>query len=587
PVRDYFGHAFWQTDELGQGRAFYRPLTILSLAIDHELYGDGAGGYHLSNLLLHLLSTVLLFRLLRVRGASSHAATLGAALWSLHPRLTEAVAWISGRTDVLATFFVLGALLVQARPTLLRRLACALLLFFGLLCKEVALAGVAAVLVLELGTTGSWSARARRALPTLLAFVAYSILRVHASGIASARSVPLGTLLLRATAALGQYFVMFLVPWWPNTQIGQLSTPRTGYAVLGCALLLGLCALLIRARKRLRPESWSALTLGGVGLGVVLHVVPFSINVVAADRFLYLPLVGLALLLTPAAVALEGAKIKVLACACALVSLSFAVATFERAKAWADELELWTKTYRDNPENEFLACAQLGRLYVHARLFSYALSLYQGCSAVTPVRRFVLLNNGASVLARTGRYREALTLLNGLDEVAQRTPLVALNQALFSTYLNDFAGARAALARALLADPKSERGLLFQQQLPALERARQQLDALPNDTPAVERARQLQSLGLTAEAVRTWQSALASGALASAQFREGVEFVLEQADAATVEALHRDYSTYFAQPANASLEAAYSEQRRSSQRLLSAWPSLGLPLLALSARVGS
>ncbi len=157
---------------------------------------------------------------------------------------------------------------------------------------------------------------------------------------------------------------------------------------------------------------------------------------------------------------------------------------------------------------------------------------------------------------------------------------MALNQALIAGYLNDFGAARAALSRALSADPKSENARLLERQLPELERARTELDALTSNAPAVERAHRLQALGLTAEASQVWQLALASGSLSDDQRRAGLSFVLEQGDAASVEALHSRYSALFARPENGSLEAAYRERHDLSQRLLAVWPSLGLPLLS-------
>jgi protein O-mannosyl-transferase len=585
PLRDYFGHGFWQTDELGRGRAFYRPLTILSLAIDHELYGDGAGGYHLSNLVAHVVSTALLFRLLCVRGASGPAAALGAALWSLYPRLTEAVAWISGRTDVLATCFVLAALIVQARPGVARRIACGFLLFLGLLCKEVALAGVGAVLVLELVPAGALLARAWRVVPALLALGGYALLRALASGVTATTAVPLGTLLFRASAALGQYFVMFLTPWSPNVQIGQLSKPNPAHAVLGCVVLLALGVLLIRLSGRLTLAAWSALTLSALGLGLVLHIVPFFSNVIAADRFLYLPLAGIVLFLTPALATLVQANANELAAACALLSLSFVGATFLRAAAWADEVTLWSKTFRDNPDNQHVACTQLGRLYAGAGLLTQALSLYRGC-AVTSNSRFILLSNAAAVLARAGRYREALAQLDDLGEPARQKPLVILNQALLYAQLADFGAARAAVARALNVDPHSASALSLSRQLPSVERARQQLDAMPNSAPALERARLLRDLGLSSEALRAWQQAFASGSLSREQFREGLTFALGQGDEATVELLHREYPAQFEPAQSQELTRAYSARHELSLQLLAIWPSLGVPLRALPGADG-
>lgn len=576
---DYFGQGFWQSDDLGQGRTYYRPLIILSLAVDHRLFGDSPGGFHATNLFVHLLSTVLLFRLLRVRGTGGYAAVLGAALWALHPRLTEAVAWISGRTDVLASFFVLAALLALSRATLVGRIACALLLLLGLLCKEIALAGVAAVLLVELVGTGSWLARFRRALPSLLSLSCYLILRAQAAGVSTA-SAGLGRF-QRTTAAVGHYFAMLLTPWLPNTQIGDLSEPRTSYVALGCVVLLALGWWTVyRVRTGYRPSATllAPLALTVVGFGLVLHVVPLSLNVVAADRFLYLPLIGLTLLLTPVLAGLP--KPRLLAGAASLLALSFGAATFVRANTWSDEVELWTTTFHDNPGHRGLACSELGRLYARAGLFAQAYSIDQRCETRTLIR-LILINNAATLLARAGHYREAIQLLGGLDPAARREPVFSLNLALFRSYLNDFAGARAALAAALQIDPTYADGLALAARLPELQSRRRHADALSEASAPVERARLLGKLGLAVEALHAWQTALANPALSRAEFEEGMWFALAEGDAVTIANFRRQYRARFADSAAPLLELAFDTQRELAERLLLAWPGLNLPLLSL------
>ena len=83
----------------------WNPLTWLSLMFDYQLHGLNAGGYHLTNLILHLLSALLLFWLFnRMTGAIWRSAFV-AALFALHPLHVESVAWISERKDVLSVFF--------------------------------------------------------------------------------------------------------------------------------------------------------------------------------------------------------------------------------------------------------------------------------------------------------------------------------------------------------------------------------------------------------------------------------------------------------------------------------------------------
>ena len=84
---------------------FWHPLTWLSLMLDYQLYGLNAGGYHMTNLILHILSTLLLFWLFnRMTGAIWKSAFV-AAFFALHPLHVESVAWIAERKDVLSAFF--------------------------------------------------------------------------------------------------------------------------------------------------------------------------------------------------------------------------------------------------------------------------------------------------------------------------------------------------------------------------------------------------------------------------------------------------------------------------------------------------
>src|ERR1043165_9621120 len=83
----------------------WHPLTWLSHMLDAELFGPGAAGPHFTNLLLHILNSVLLFLLLRQMTKAHWQSAIVAALFALHPLHVESVAWISERKDVLSAFF--------------------------------------------------------------------------------------------------------------------------------------------------------------------------------------------------------------------------------------------------------------------------------------------------------------------------------------------------------------------------------------------------------------------------------------------------------------------------------------------------
>lgn len=331
-------------------RNFYRPLVKASFVADLHVWGLSPTGFHLTNLALHVLNTVLLFLLLLRHAARLSIAFFLAAAFGLAPRLTEAVAWISGRTDVLAATFCLLALLVAASPrspsTSWTRWASAFLVLLGLLSKESALAGVVALATHEwLASRGESAAnRMSRLVPVVIALTVYAGLRWTAMSAVQTTSVVMrfvpGERLAASLEAVGRYLTMIALPWFPATQIGIPSEPVWPLVVLAAiGLASGLWAAL-RCRRTVSrcPVGWSLLL---VPLALVAFV-PLPMNVVAADRFLYLPLAGLALLLPnvltqttrlPTALRTTGVPLFVLA--------SFAAATYVRVPTWNSDISLW------------------------------------------------------------------------------------------------------------------------------------------------------------------------------------------------------------------------------------------------------
>src|SRR3984893_6200121 len=103
------------SDLRGSGGLFYRPLFWLSLAIDEKLWGLNPVAFHLTNVLLHWLSGLFLFLLLRPLLMSSLSSALTSLLWMCLPINSEAVAWISGRPYCLAACFLLLGMLLAER----------------------------------------------------------------------------------------------------------------------------------------------------------------------------------------------------------------------------------------------------------------------------------------------------------------------------------------------------------------------------------------------------------------------------------------------------------------------------------------
>ena len=120
---------------------FWHPLTWLSHMLDVELYGLWAGGHHLTSLLLHLASTVLLFLVLAAMTGANAPSAAVAALFALHPLHVESVAWVAERKDVLSGLLwvlTMGTYAWYARDPSRRRYGLLLVIFaLGLAAKQM------------------------------------------------------------------------------------------------------------------------------------------------------------------------------------------------------------------------------------------------------------------------------------------------------------------------------------------------------------------------------------------------------------------------------------------------------------------
>ena len=402
PLWDYFARPFWSSPlDSEAARAFYRPIVTLSYRLDHLIAGDVPLAFHATNVLLHVAATGLLFAWMRRLGASSLAAAAATLAWSLHPRSTESVTWIAGRTDVLAWLFVLGAMLAWPDPasppnrrSIARATAASMLLFLGLLSKEVAVVGVLAIGIAELTRARDGAARAKRLAPLAIAVALYGALRHHALRAEHAVSPEPPSRVYTALAALGTYARMVVDPR-PNAQIGLAVQPGAVAAVVGAVVAaLAVWALVHATRNRL---SWLApLSLSLAAIALVLHVVSLPVSVLAADRFLYVPLAGLAAAGALASARVPRAYTRALGMAAGLIIALFAWRTVERIDDWRDELRFWVVTARSADRDNTLPVMELAGVLYRAKRFEDALLLYGtiaehgGAASADPSKRSAL-----------------------------------------------------------------------------------------------------------------------------------------------------------------------------------------------------
>jgi hypothetical protein len=341
-VVDVFAHhAMWSADQPEVAISTYRPLALATLAVDWQLWHTGPAGYHATNVLLHVLATLALFlALLRLVG-DARAAALLALLFALHPANAEAVAWINGRSEMLALGF--GALAIWAACTQ-RFVLVGVALLAAMLGKETGVVFVPVAVAL------ASERRARAVLAAALALAAYVSLRALALGHGT---LPLHT--GSALATLGPVWarttVAALVPWrrapielstW-NASLTPVA--RAAWAIAGAALAAAALALAARPGPRRRLAAIAlAWWLGATAL--VAPIAALDYPWPGLGRWLYVGLPGLLLVAALAARTLPPRACITLA---AIVGALYVVGAERSIATWHDDEALYSSMVAETP----------------------------------------------------------------------------------------------------------------------------------------------------------------------------------------------------------------------------------------------
>ncbi len=339
--------------------ANWHPVTWLSHMLDVQLFGMNAGPQHVTNLILHILNALLLFGLLyRMTGAWGRSAFV-AGLFALHPLHVESVAWISERKDVLSTLFGLLAMWAYVayarRPGPWRYVLVVLWFGLGLMAKPMLVTLPFVLLLLdfwplqraELGRGGAGLAGLAREKVPLFALAALSsvvtvLAQRQGGAVAGLGGVSLSLRLANALASYAAYIGNMLWPVRLAAYYPLATSAPVMQACLGAVLLIGVTALAIRTRRRHGYFLVGWLWYVGTLIPVIGLVQVGSQSM--ADRYTYLPLIGLFLIAAWGAPELaarwpqRGPALTV-AGACLLLACASLAST--QVQYWSDDAALW------------------------------------------------------------------------------------------------------------------------------------------------------------------------------------------------------------------------------------------------------
>jgi hypothetical protein len=401
--------AIW--DPFRPGLPQYYPLVFTSYWMEYRLWGLAPEGYHATNVLLHLVNTILVLLVVRRLGASNWVALVASGLFALHPAQVESVVWVTERKNTLSLLFYLSAFLLYLRHRRTDSRAAyggALLAFAAaLLSKTQTLTLPLAILITE------WVLQRNRRLPRLA--LPAVLLRV-APMLAMAAAGSLITMmverrvappwvqlpnvwhrLLIAPSAVGFYAGTFLAPYtlapiYPRAA----ATPASFTWWVGVAAIAAVAVVVARRRGGTQPLLLWGAAVFLVSLLPVLGIVNFTYQHYAyvADRFLYVASVGgaaaIAVLLDQAAGSAGWTRRRQgVTLGAALLLTGCAGLTYRYATHWKNDLTFWTWAVARNPQS-YPPNINLGRLYRDKGDLATALPFFRQAHELQPTDTYAL-----------------------------------------------------------------------------------------------------------------------------------------------------------------------------------------------------
>ena len=394
----------------------YYPVRTLTYAVDHQLWGLNPRGFKLTNGLIHLANVLLVFwlilrlcpnpagtRISTKKWRDVSVAAFSAGVFAVHPVAVQPVTWVAGRAELLMTLGVLGCLHChmtarhlgeirgKVRPAVTWHAAAACCCAMAALSNAVAAVIPLLITVWDLLTlTGS---KFRKILfgTSVLWVIGVATIVIKKLGPEIGHSVgPEGLLSTeRLMLVLNVYRLNLKTLLWPN-DLALSHSWQIPESFLSLDVILGVIAIALTGvifwKLRQRKLILFGLVWFALALGPVSHIMPH--HVTRADRFLYLPLVGLALAVAmgcgPSVRALKHRMAVAIVIAVAVMGLSvLSILSARQVQTWRDGIHVWENCVDIEPNNSFAHCCLADNL-AHAGQFHRAFEEYKSALWLDP-----------------------------------------------------------------------------------------------------------------------------------------------------------------------------------------------------------
>lgn len=351
-IPNYFTGHVWKWKSPNDKGVYYRPVFLLWLLLNQTLFGLSAPMWHFSNVLVHILATLLLYALARELTRDTLMAAVTALIFGLHPAHIESVDWASGVTDPLLAVFFFGSLLLFIRGQPLWSLV---LFAISLLEKETAIilpVVIFAYAWLFARDTGRLRASIDAVTPYFFLSLMYLGLRLAVMKELTAvlTPVPLGAM-LRTWPLLVFAYLKHLV--WPSGlslfydfRLVDSLASRNFIEPVAILAVAGAAVLLLALRSRVVALACVLLFLP---LVPALNLRTFFSIELFHDRYLYLPVAGFALLVAVGVRQIRMEKLQYVLVF--LIGAGLAYGTVVQGRPWRENLTLFERGIEIAPNN--------------------------------------------------------------------------------------------------------------------------------------------------------------------------------------------------------------------------------------------
>lgn len=353
---------------------FWHPLTWLSLMLDYEIYGLKAGGYHITNVIFHILSTLLLFWFLCRMTGDVWKSAFVAALFTLHPLHVESVAWVSERKDVLSTFFWMLTLSLYVYYTEIPNIKRYLLVFasfvLALLSKPMVITLPLIMILLDYwplkrfqnhkGFSNLLLWQAKEKLPLLVLSAVFSGITFYVQSDPSGVYFPVLARLANAPVAFVTYLIKTFLPYNLAVFYPFPSQFALGQ-VIGAYLLIIVITIIVIVMGKRSPHLLVGWLWYTITVLPVIGIVQVG-NHALADRYTYLPLIGIGIMLAwgiPLLFYDRNMRKKILFPATAIFLAFLTFLTWKQCGYWKDSKTLFDHALKTTTDN-YIAHGTLG-----------------------------------------------------------------------------------------------------------------------------------------------------------------------------------------------------------------------------------